>query len=191
MKKTVTVAVGGRSFIMDEDAYNTLDAYLERFKAGLGDSRTTEFSPEVMEEVEMRIGDLFREGLKGREVVDLEMVKNVMTQMGMPEGSAPNKQETSADPQWQEMHAVKKFYRDPEGGKICGVCSGLAIWLNMDVTIVRILFVLACFLGTAGFWIYLILCIIAPAARSAVEKCELRGIPATAENIRKFSESKR
>jgi hypothetical protein len=44
------------------------------------------------------------------------------------------------------------------------------------------------FFGSAGGWVYLVLWIIAPEARTAAEKCEMRGIPPTAENIRRFSE---
>ena len=83
---------------------------------------------------------------------------------------------------------VRKFYRDREGKKIAGVCSGLALYLNIDVTILRIIFLVAFIFGSAGFWVYLVLWIIAPEARTAAEKCELRGIPPTAANIRRFSE---
>jgi hypothetical protein len=55
---------------------------------------------------------------------------------------------------------------------------------------VRILFLIALICGSAGFWIYVIVWIAAPVANTAAEKCELRGIPATAENIRKFTECK-
>lgn len=44
-----------------------------------------------------------------------------------------------------------------------GVCGGLAKWLNLDVSLVRILFVLgAIFTGSAIFWIYLLLALILP-----------------------------
>ena len=32
MKKVVNVGIGGRSFVIDEDAYQKLDKYLERFR---------------------------------------------------------------------------------------------------------------------------------------------------------------
>jgi hypothetical protein len=49
-------------------------------------------------------------------------------------------------------------------------------------------FLIAFIFGFAGFWIYLVLWIIAPEARTAAEKCELRGIPPTAVNIRRFTQ---
>lgn len=187
MKKTVNVAIGGRSFTIDEDAYNALGTYLDDFRKGLDNSKDGNAStaPEVMEELEMRIADLFRERLKGREVVDIDIVNGVISQLGMPDWKEDNG--TRSDNDQYRQATVRKFYRDMDDKVIGGVCSGLALYLNVDVAIMRIFFVIALLFGTAGFWIYLIFCIIAPAAKTAVEKCELRGIPATAENIRRFS----
>lgn len=195
MKKTINVAIGGRSFILEEDAYNALNNYLESFKAGLeGPDNSTS---EVMEELEMRIADLFREKMRGREAVDIATVREVTAQLGMPDWKAEGTDSCSgrgAENRRKEDKGygndgkpVRKFYRDLDGNMLGGVCSGLATYFNMDVVIFRILFVIALLMGTAGFWIYVIICIIAPAARTATEKCELRGIPATEENLRRFS----
>lgn len=45
---------------------------------------------------------------------------------------------------------------------IAGVCSGLAKYLDVDPTAVRLAFVLLLFLALGGFWIYVILWIIMP-----------------------------
>ena len=141
---------------------------------------------------EMRIADLFREKLRGREVVDIEIVRSVISQLGMPDWQADNVSGSYSEPEPQpEVRSPRRLYRDPDNNMLGGVCSGLSLYFNIDVVLVRILFVVALICGTAGFWIYIVLWIIAPAARTAAEKCEMRGIPATAENIRRFSESKR
>jgi len=57
---------------------------------------------------------------------------------------------------------MKKLYRNKRNGMIAGVCSGLADYLNVDVTIIRLIFVLLLFFYTGGFWIYLIMWIIVP-----------------------------
>lgn len=85
---------------------------------------------------------------------------------------------------------AKRFYRDLDGNMLGGVCSGIATYFNIDVVIVRIIFTVAFLLGSAGFWVYIAICIIAPAARTATEKCELRGIPPTEENLKRFSGKK-
>ena len=37
------------------------------------------------------------------------------------------------------MASEKKLYKKTSEKKICGVCAGLARYLNMDVTVVRLL----------------------------------------------------
>ena len=194
MKKTLNVAIGGCSFTIDEDAYMALESYLDSFKAGLDNSSSTS---QVMDELEMRIADLLKVQIGRREVIDLNMVNSVLNQIG-PVAPRPQQTNANAEEQKQEdtysgqqhQNAVRKFYRDAENKRIAGVCSGLALYLNIDVTLVRIVFLVALICGSAGFWIYLVLWIVAPEARTAAEKCELRGIPATAENIRRFTENR-
>ncbi len=54
------------------------------------------------------------------------------------------------------------LYRSKDGAVIGGVCSGLSEKFKIDVTIIRILFVIALFGASAGFWIYVILWIALP-----------------------------
>ena len=192
MKKTLNVAIGGCSFTIDDDAYKTLEEYLDSFKAGLDNSSS---SNEVMDEVEMRIADLLKEKIGKREVIDKNMVDAVLNQIGPISTKTVRSEESTSQQNEQQyrpgnQETVRKFYRDAEGKKIAGVCSGLALYLNIDVTLVRIIFLVAFLCGSAGFWIYIVLWIVAPEARTAAEKCELRGIPATAENIRRFTENR-
>lgn len=191
MKKTVNVAIGGCSFIIDEDACNALSNYLDRFKAAIGDSSS---SKEVMDELENRIADLLKGRLGSREVVTLAIAEEVIGQLGYPEGYTGPESCASSDNGGQKQYdgyqerPVRKLYRDTDEKKIAGVCSGLALFLGVDVVIMRIIFLIAFICGTAGGWIYLIIWIAAPEAKTAAEKCELRGIPATAENIRRFTQ---
>ena len=57
---------------------------------------------------------------------------------------------------------VRKLYRNPRDKKIAGVCSGIAEYLSVDVTVVRILFLIALVCGGVGLWIYLIVWLVAP-----------------------------
>ena len=180
MKKTVNVAIGGCSFIIDEDAYIALDNYLDRFRTAMNDSAGCD---DVMEELEGRIADLMKQKLVSREVVNLKIVEEIIAQIGYPEGYNEGS-ETNND---ENMNAPRKFFRDSEDKKIAGVCSGLALYLGIDVVFVRIIFLVALICGTAGFWAYIIFWVVAPETRTAVEKCELRGLPPTAENIRRFT----
>lgn len=56
----------------------------------------------------------------------------------------------------------KKLYRDEYHKKIAGVCAGLAEYFNVDVAIVRIVFVLALIFHGGGLLIYIIFWIVLP-----------------------------
>lgn len=186
MKKTINVAIGGCSFTIDEDAYIRLEEYLDSFSSGL---ENTSGSKTAADELEIRIADLLKEKLGNREVVDLGIVNAVLNQTG-PVGTESRQSEDNHYYRPGDKERIRKFFRDADGKKLAGVCSGLALYLNIDVSLIRILFLVVFFFGSAGGWVYLVLWIIAPEARTAAEKCEMRGIPPTAENIRRFSEGR-
>ena len=185
MKKTVNVAIGGCSFILEEDAYLEISTYLDKFRAGLNESRG---SNDVMDEMEGRIADLLKEKLRGREVVSYLMVQEIIDMLGYPEGFDHRKYEENKS-QCNDEKTVRRLFRDPDDKKIAGVCSGLALYLGVDVVVIRIIFLIA-LIFFAGFWIYLVIWIAAPEAKTAIEKCELRGLPANAENIQRFTQRK-
>ena len=56
----------------------------------------------------------------------------------------------------------KKLYKMEQGKKICGVCAGLADYLKMDVSLLRLIWVAVTLCGSIGFWIYLAAAIILP-----------------------------
>jgi phage shock protein PspC (stress-responsive transcriptional regulator) len=54
----------------------------------------------------------------------------------------------------------KRLYRDTENQKIFGVCSGLADYLDIDVTLIRVLWLAAVLLAGSGLLLYLIFAIV-------------------------------
>ena len=120
------------------------------------------------------------------------MVDDVISRIGMPDGSAFTGTAGSAGTATgsPEEIPVHKFYRDVDRRSIGGVCSGIAAYFNLDITLVRVLFVALFLCASSGFWIYVVLWIIAPKALTPTEKCELRGWPTTYENLSKFTVSR-
>lgn len=57
---------------------------------------------------------------------------------------------------------MKKFYISDKERKIAGVCGGLAEYLDIDVTFVRLFFVIGAFFGGLTILIYIVLWIVAP-----------------------------
>lgn len=56
----------------------------------------------------------------------------------------------------------RKLYRSESDRMIGGVCGGLGDYLDIDSTLVRIIFVALALMGGPGFLVYLILLIIVP-----------------------------
>ena len=82
-----------------------------------------------------------------------------------------------------EDKKIKKFYRDKDNKVLGGVCSGLAAYFGVDITVIRLLFVAGVFLFGTGFLAYIILWIVAPKAKTLTQKMEMKGEPVTLSNI--------
>ncbi|WP_374685619.1 PspC domain-containing protein [Promineifilum sp.] len=61
----------------------------------------------------------------------------------------------------------KKLVRVEEGRMIAGVCTGLARYLELDPTLVRLIFVLLFIFGLSGGLLYLILWLVMPMETAA------------------------
>ena len=73
---------------------------------------------------------------------------------------------------------MKRLYRSKSDVMIAGVCSGLAKYLDVDPTAIRLAFVLLLFLALGGFWIYVILWIVMPVEPAAgTESVEVEAKP--------------
>lgn len=57
---------------------------------------------------------------------------------------------------------MKKLYRVKEGSMVGGVCTGLARYFDVDVTLIRLVWALAVFVGGTGILAYFIAWIIIP-----------------------------
>jgi phage shock protein C len=57
---------------------------------------------------------------------------------------------------------TERLYRSGRDKMIGGVCGGLAEYFQIDVTLIRLVAVIALFLGGAGFFAYLVAWIIIP-----------------------------
>ena len=62
----------------------------------------------------------------------------------------------------ENSNNYRRLTRSTTDRRIAGVCGGIAKYLNIDPSVVRILFLIAIFFGSLGFWAYLIVWIAAP-----------------------------
>ncbi len=56
----------------------------------------------------------------------------------------------------------KKLYKSGTDKKLCGVCGGIAEYLNIDSTIVRLILVLAVLFAGSGILAYIVAALIMP-----------------------------
>jgi phage shock protein PspC (stress-responsive transcriptional regulator) len=78
----------------------------------------------------------------------------------------------------------KRLYQIREGAVISGVCKGLAAYLNLDVSIVRLLFVVLAIV-TGGVWIlvYVVMMFVVPFAETSEQHAAAHGWPFNAEEL--------
>ncbi len=196
MKKTLTINLGGIVFNIDDDAFVVLKNYLDTIKGYFDNS---EGRDEIMTDIESRIAEMLTEKMNGgKEVINSNDISAIIKIMGQPEDyisddmdEQPRTQYTQSS-QHTYTHAnqttSRRLFRDTESGNVGGVCAGIGHYFGVDPIWFRMAFVLSVlFLGT-GIFLYIILWIIMPEARTSAEKLSMRGEPVTFENIGKTVE---
>lgn len=191
MKKTFTINISGSVFHIDEDAFEKLQKYLhmlnKHFSADIE-------GQEILQDIEARIAELLIEKTNNKvDVVTDAMVDEVIERMGKPEDflepGEEEKEEKAPDEgqaQAGEQKTRRRLYRDGDNRVLGGVCAGLGAYFNIDMVILRIIFVLAFFLGVgASLIIYLVLWIAVPKAKTTAQRLEMRGKEANVSNIEK------
>jgi len=180
MKITLSVNLGGYSFNIDEDAYSELKRYLKNLEIHFAGE---ESSSEILSDIESRMAELFRTKLTTyKQVITIEDVNNAISVLGTPEDIS-NDEGTSARDKFSSP-GYHRMYRDPDHRMIGGVCAGMAAYWNMDIWIVRMIFVGVTILGGLGLLVYLILYIVLPEAKTTTQKIEMKGEPVNINNIK-------
>ncbi len=195
MKKTLTINLGGTVYHIDDDAYRLLDNYLSNLKHYF---RKQEGAEEIVNDIEMRIAELFAEKIaEGKQVITVSDVEEIIARVGKPEdfGIADDDTDSqkkteqsasSASQSYTHTAAPRRLFRDPDNKLLGGVASGLAAYFGWDITLVRILMIIFVFVPYCPMIIlYIIGWIVIPEAHTAAEKLSMRGEAVTIENIGK------
>jgi len=181
MNKTVSISLAGFSFIIEEQAYEKLNAYLQ----ALRNSLEKDEADEVMYDIEIRIAEIFRENLDKREVVNSDDVEKVIAQIGTPE-AIEGQSEENAEQETSQEKTKKELFRDMKRGKIAGVCAGLAQYFGMDISLMRIIWILV-FIFSVGFVsvvAYVILWVVVPEAETASDFLKMQGRPINFDSLK-------
>lgn len=182
MKRTENINIGGVPFHVDDDAFLLLKGYIERLEAWFKDR---EGGLDVVHDIELRLSEIFTEKTRGGElIVTRQMVQEAILLLGQPEEFEG--EDVKVDEPAMPFKAPRRLYRDKMNSVLGGVCSGLAAYLDMDVSLVRLLFVVLPFLSFGGIvLVYLVLWIALPVAVTPAQRLEMRGEPITVSNIEK------
>lgn len=218
MNPVEKISIGGYAFTIEDTAVEAIGQYLAELKAYYD---KIDSGNEVMEGIEERMAELLLEKSGFAGVVTIDDANSVINTLGRPEtiesesstneqpGDAPdngaddsfpknNQGRKSSDKKNSDDKPDKKLYRDIDNGKILGVCSGLSNYFNVDIVVVRIVFVL---LGIS-YWgltvnhkpfiafsipvlVYLILGFITPPAKTVTDKHRMKGEGNTISEIQK------
>lgn len=204
MKKTFNINVAGFPFIIDDDAYTLLDNYLQTIENAFAGNDETR---ELANDIESRVAELLMERTSTNSpIVSVADVEEVISRVGQPEeimeedetisiktpggdnaAKEDAKNAATPPPYIPPVTPIKKkLFRDPQNTMIGGVCSGLAWYLNMDPTIVRLLTVLITMISMfSGAIAYLILMLVVPEAKTPLERMQMMGEEPTVKNIGK------
>lgn len=154
MKKTIQINIAGVVFYIEEDAYAKLNNYLKSIQAYFANY---EGSQEIIADIEARIAEKFLEkgSIDEQHIILNEDIDALIRSMGTvadfealeEEGDFEaasrvensNYSTTTTPPLASDR---KRIYRDTKRKALGGVLSGMAHYFNIDVTWVRILFLL-------------------------------------------------
>ncbi len=179
MNKVVTVNLNGNAYQLEESGYDALRAYLDGAAAKLAGNPDRE---EIIADIEQAIADKLRSVLGPYKTVATRVqVDAIISEMGPVEAgpeAAPNDEPPKAkpDPAGSAPNSgtagpARRLYRLYDGAMISGVCNGLAAYLNLDPTIVRLVFVVVTiFSAGTALLAYLIMAWLVPVAHTEAEK---------------------
>src|SRR5262245_18763441 len=180
MQRVVSINLNGNVYQLEENGYNALFAYLDAFDASLKDDaeRTQKTA-----DLEARVAELCNACLAPhKNVVTAIEIDRIITELGPIPGQPPadaGRAASGAGPttagtagpgsgSWQSGSSPgpfvhRRLYQIREGSMISGVCMGLSEYMHVDVTFIRIMFVLfALMTGGWGILAYAALMFIVP-----------------------------
>jgi phage shock protein PspC (stress-responsive transcriptional regulator) len=190
MNTVIIVNLNGNAFHLEEPGFQSLRAYLDQAQTQLRDNPD---KAEIMADLEQAIADKCSRFLQPhKNVLTAAEIGEVLREMGPVQSDGAAAAGAGAEPGEQPRTdfkpnpgpAPKRLYQIRAGAMLSGVCSGLAAYLNIDVTIVRILFVVLTLL-TGGLWIlvYIAMMLVVPFANTGEEHAAAAGEPFNAQEV--------
>jgi phage shock protein PspC (stress-responsive transcriptional regulator) len=195
MRPVITISLNGNSYQLEQGGYEALQAYLATAEARLTDNPD---KAEVLADLEQAIAEKCGRFLSPhKSVVTAEEVEQVIREMGPVDGSAGGASPEAGQPgaghapgteqpdaARGQPGAHRRLYQIRDGAMLSGVCTGLAAYFNIDVTIVRVIFVALAIL-TWGAWIlaYIVMMFVIPYAHTSEQRAAAHGWQFNAQEL--------
>lgn len=173
MKASISVELDGTRFALDEGAFLALRSYLDRARARLGAHPDRD---DVIAGLERSIAArLVRRSGANEAVVDVTQMEAALREVGRVDG--PSLDDDGAARSASPPHSTpRRLYRVREGQQLAGVCAGLAAYAQIDVGIVRLIFIFGALCsGGVLLLAYVVLMFIMPVAHTEQENAAGRG----------------
>ena len=175
MKQVININFQGRIVPIEVTAYEILKQYIESLSKHFD---AEEGKEEIINDIENRIGELFQERIKASAtcIVD-DDVNAIIKSIGRPEdfddaepASSTDNQKSKENTNQQQAPFTtasgrRRLFRDENHKLLGGVCSGIANHFDIDIVIVRIIFLV---LFGVFFIPYIILWIVVPSSATTV-----------------------
>src|SRR5262252_1038098 len=188
MQRVVSINLNGNVYQLEENGYNALFAYLDAADAQLKDDPDR---AQKIADLEGRVAELCTACLAPHKTVVTSMeIDRIIAGLGpipgqpageggRPAGSAGQTTSGTAGAgtdssqsgfSWAPWAHRRRLYQIREGSMISGVCMGLAEYTRIDVTFIRIMFVLfALMSGGWGILAYAVLMFVVPRVDTRAE----------------------
>jgi phage shock protein PspC (stress-responsive transcriptional regulator) len=185
MNKVTIIHLNGTTYHVEEDGYTQLSEYLARAAAKLADNPDKD---EIMRDFEQAIAERFQTYLTAaKNVVTAQEVKATIEAMGPVEGEAAAE---STDDATREPGAGRRLFHVRQGSYLLGVCMGIATYFDVDVALIRILFVLLAIVTSGGAIAgYILIAIFTPRADTVAAARAGRAAPFNAQKFMNAAEA--
>lgn len=190
MQKVISINLNGHAYQLEEGGYEALRDYLARAAQDLAANPDRD---EIIADLEQAVADKCAAFLgPHKSVVTEGEVRQIVAEMG-PVDAAPGSPAGAGEdaapgaapgPDQARAAGAKRLFRIREGAMISGVCTGLAAYFAIDVTLIRVgFFVTALASQGAGILAYVVMMFVIPEASTPEERAAAGGATFNARHI--------
>jgi phage shock protein PspC (stress-responsive transcriptional regulator) len=190
MQRVVSINLNGNAYQLEENGYNALFAFLDATESQIRDSPDR---AQTLADLERTLAEKCQACLAPHKtVVTSAEIDRIIFEVGpgQPAAGAASSSSASSSTAGEPSSSTsssgagaagprhRRLYQISEGSMISGVCMGLAEFLHLDVTLIRIMFVLFALVTSGwGMLAYGVLMFVVPKVRTRAEASA--GSPAT------------